>query len=322
LNQQAGRRIQIVNVNQKSFIPLEYVYDYPVPKMDATLCPNAKKALLKGSCMGCIPEAEMEEGPTSYVCPFGFWGLSRVIERHISFRQESHPGAPRPSEYALTFAPVQGREVLVPFSKAVYAATDKVNSYEKDPDEVKPIERVLNAVDKVMPGRVRHVINWDEWQEAVKENPTLLILLSHTGKKFDQPMLQIGSEEDLPIEYINKNYVRIDETAQAPIVLLFGCQTGLAAGADIPFQSVANAFRQSEAAVVVSTQIEVRGRHIVPLTEIFIEILDRLIRDGDVDQSFGDVMLALRREVLARGLPVVLTLFSFGDADWQLIEEP
>jgi hypothetical protein len=49
---------------------------------------------------------------------------------------------------------------------------------------------------------------------------------------------------------------------------------------------------------------------------LLIEILAELARQSQF--TFGEVMLQLRRRALAKGLPVVLTLFPYGDADWRL----
>jgi hypothetical protein len=41
-------------------------------------------------------------------------------------------------------------------------------------------------------------------------------------------------------------------------------------------------------------------------------------REGETDATFGEVMLAVRRDLLAAGTPMVLGLTSYGDADWRI----
>jgi hypothetical protein len=68
---------------------------------------------------------------------------------------------------------------------------------------------------------------------------------------------------------------------------------------------------------VLGTIAEVLGRHAAPVAEQLVRDLYQAIGLGPV--RFGEVMVRLRRTLLARGTPMVLTLAAFGDADWFLV---
>ena len=69
--------VQIVSTRFDAVVPLEFVYDYAVPQLDAKVCPNWRDALTVGECTSTCDRTS-----GSYVCPMGFWGLRKVIERH------------------------------------------------------------------------------------------------------------------------------------------------------------------------------------------------------------------------------------------------
>lgn len=41
----------------------------------------------------------------------------------------------------------------------------------------------------------------------------------------------------------------------------------------------------------------------------------------DNTKTFGDVMLGVRRQALKEGIPMVLCIHAYGDADWKLAKE-
>jgi uncharacterized membrane protein len=96
-------------------------------------------------------------------------------------------------------------------------------------------------------------------------------------------------------------------------VLLLGCETGKVS---IPFEDFVSAFKIAGAAIVVSTAAPVLGRQATVVAEEFVSVLKKL--RGKESATFGDVMLAVRRNMLRKGFPVVLSVSSYGDADWRL----
>jgi formaldehyde-activating enzyme involved in methanogenesis len=99
----------------------------------------------------------------------------------------------------------------------------------------------------------------------------------------------------------------------SPIVLLLGCTT---ANAKVAFQSVAAAFEsRGEAGIIVATSNLIYGPKAVDVAEMFLKQV-AAVQDG---QTFGDVMLAVRRAALADGIAMILCLSAYGDADWKLV---
>jgi hypothetical protein len=164
------------------------------------------------------------------------------------------------------------------------------------------------------------VESWLQWKAAVRQrDPGLLMLLVHTKIDADGTTLEMGppsaiaSEQDtlLRTDYITDEYVR-HGAANAPIMLLLGCTTGKA---NLPFDSVASAFKyRGRAGIIVATSNLIYGPKAVEIAETFLNALSR-VKNGE---RFGDVMLDVRRTVLANGMAMVLCLSSYGDADWKL----
>jgi HEAT repeat protein len=295
--------IQVVSARE-SFLPIEFMYDRPAPSSDATLCPMAAVALEDGKCQECL---KTEEEAKKYVCPLGFWCMRRVIERHAvkPLAESGLEGA----EYALAADPTEGRDTLNVLSSAVYAASNKVR-----PDDVEALRATLAAATGE---HVEYVRDWTAWREAVqKANPSLLVLLPHTLRDVDQiPTLEIGELQQLPEIDITRQDVRGQSAPAPPVVLLLGCETAVP---DIPFQNFATQFRISGAAIVLNTLAPVLGRHVVPVAQMLVEELKRV---DTPRTTFGAILLAVRRRGLARGLPVVLSLVAYGDADWGIGRE-
>jgi len=162
--------------------------------------------------------------------------------------------------------------------------------------------------------RVERVRDWDTWRTAVQNrNPSILVLVPHTLKDADSiPTLEIGEEQQLPEDQITASYVHTTHDFHPPVVLLLGCET---AGPDVPFQAFAVQFRIHGAAIVLSTLTPVLGRHAVPVAQM---LLGELRHAAHAQGTFGDALLMLRRRALAAGIPMVLSLVAYGDADWRL----
>jgi hypothetical protein len=312
VNQQIGsqplakaRRIQVVSATQNSFLPLEFVYDRPAPALDSKLCSQALQALEKGSCAACLQDATV---PNPILCPLGFWGLTRVIERHTN--KPGEMGKIPSGQFDLKSEPYEGRNELPPLAAALYAASNRV-------DSEKPglIQSVLDTLDQVTNHKASKASTWSEWLDQVKtNNPSLLVLLAHstTDRENDLVGLEIGESEQLYTVYMQDEHVHSKLYARRPIVLLLGCDTM----GTIPFQSFIAEFRSHGAAMVVGTASAVRGRHAAPVANMLVEVFDELVKQKPF--TFGEAMLKLRCKALSKGIPMVLTLFPYGDADWRL----
>ncbi len=304
------QRIQLVSAHAEAFLPLEFLYEKPVPAPDARLCPGAEQALKEGKCHGCLLKNYDVNAP--YICPTGFWGLSRVIERHIH-----DPGYGRmmgSSDFVMQAEPVENRSILRVLRTCLYAASDRVDTVV--PGQRQQFMNTLNSVSD----NTGMVSMWKDWaREIAAKRPTLLILMPHTieDEILRAPAMEIGSSDRLASGYIRPGYVCVSPEDQAPIVALLGCETM------VPYSKYMGfipQFRRNGAALVLCTLTTVLGRHVVPIAQKLVEeFKSELEGDGSNIVSFGDVLLHVRRNVLLGGLPIVLCLVAFGDADWQLL---
>jgi hypothetical protein len=304
-------RVQIISTKTASLLPLEYVYELPVPT-EAKLCPKStkllrtksKRPLQTGVCSTC---KNKKKNQSNYICPFGFWCLSRVIERYAN--DQTLDRRLNISEFALRAEPIGERSPLTPLKSAVYAASSKV-----DKGEPGRIEKVFSSLDQATKKKAANVNTWKKWvKEAKRLKPSLLLILPHTYDYMDQPGMEIGNNEQLHVLRIGKEHLGVSEDHLPPIVLLLGCNTE---AIEIPFQGLVAKFRREGAAIVLSTLTPVLGRHAAPVAQATIKLLEKITKTDSL--SFGDVMMRLRRMALAEGIPMALCLFAHGDADWRI----
>ena len=295
------QKIQVVCANVSSRMPFEFIYDFPAPGDDAPVCPKASEALLKGSCELC---EEQEENPAKVICPLGFWCMSRVIEWH-AFTEESAESTQN-APFLLQTTGLAAPPWLMVMKDPLVGYSNKVTSARKD--SIRDLEDSFKKAGIASP---TIVTSWDQWKENIARlQPSLEVLLVHTEKKGPRTMIEIG--EDM-LSTLNLDGYITDKKSWPAIVLLLGCGTGTSR---VQFQSVAAMVEACHAAIIVSTTSDVFGPIASRLAGYFVEQLGAL----EKSQSFGEVMLAIRRKALAEGVPMVLCLRSYGDADWQLIK--
>jgi hypothetical protein len=298
-----AKRIQIVTARPEEHVPIELLYAKPAPDPQAQLCGGAEQALLDGKCpSSCSPLAT---APSDVVCPLGFWCLDRVLERHAHA-----PGGGPIKDIRLTSASEPSpRRDLLPLAGALFAASDRVD--KGVPGSAK---KVLDALGTTVPPATS-AMTWSEWRDNIKARPGTLVLLPHTFEDdtFNVPGLEIAKSEHLLLTALDVQHVRPDESQPGPLVLLLGCETG---AQSIEYQSFVVRLRTRGASIVVSTVASVLGRHAATTA---VALLNELQKHRTArDTSFGDVMLAIRRQLLRDGVPMVLALSSYGDADWRL----
>jgi hypothetical protein len=303
-----AQRIQIISAEPEARLPVEFFYDRKAPRHDAVLCPQAATALESGHCAGTCPAGDDQ---SSVVCPLGFWGMTRVIERHTHSKEFTK--ASINGDFRFQAEPVSTRQYLNVLSSALMAASDRVD--KKSPGGVASVQSVLETVTKKTPRLAR---SWEEWITGINaESPSILVLLPHTAVASNTLQeLEISDGADgtqLLVSELEPRYVRDPNSNPPPLVLLIGCETG---APDITFLGFVTKFRRIGAAIVVSTGATILGRHAAPVAREFVNQLSQQVSGGGV--SFGDIMLTVRRKLLAQGLPMVFCLMSYGDADWQL----
>jgi hypothetical protein len=309
-----GYRIQILSAEPEARLPLEFVYDRKAPAPDALLCEHAAEALEHAAEAvaedkdKCTAQCPIGQAQSSVICPLGFWGLKKVLERHAHdpyFKPETLKG-----EFRLQSEPIETRKNLNVLGSALLAASHRV-----DKKRVGGVENVRAALMKAINQDPALVNTWTDWVTAIQEKkPSLLVLLTHTAKTDNLVQkLEISEEQWLTVTQLDEEYIRNPQENPAPLVVLMGCETG---APEIPLLGLVTAFRQLGAAIVVSTGATILGRHATPVTEEFVATLAESAKSGTA--SFGDVMLKVRQKAMAKGLPMVLCLMSYGDADWRI----
>jgi hypothetical protein len=311
--------IQIVGTRPDAVIPIEFIYDYPpVDDEDPVVCPNHRTALETGHC---APQCRDDLLSTKHVCPMGFWGLRKVIERHTTDHAASLPDTPRPvalSESTSAQSKLGIREsALVGHSDRVTAAS------------VAPLVAILTA--KMKHG-VTSAADWNQWAQTVAaKSPQLLIAFPHNDGSGSKRKLELGGSV-LQTTSINiRNEVPANLHAQAlwhvrapngepPMVFLLGCDT---AGTAETFGSHVAKFRLAGAAIVVSTIATVFGEHAVRVGTSIIDELLKRTSEGDTSaltdrDRLGEILRDAKRAALLQSLPMALCVVAFGDSDWSL----
>jgi hypothetical protein len=284
--------LQVVSAKPDAYFPFELAYEFPTPRPGAELCPGAVAAL-RSSDRLC---ADLHE--PAVVCPTGFWGLHRVIERHAY-----QPTDRVTTDFLLRSTPTRKRGLIM-LGPALFAASQRV-------DQVVPGGTLAVADALAAVGPHTQVSLWAQWRTvaAAADAPALMMLLPHTAynHSVDAFGLEIGTDD---VEYAFNGCLPSDE--HPAIVVLLGCETARAG--ELSYETFPAQFRYAGAEVVIATLTEVLGRHASPIAS---RLVGELYRQCTTDAcGMGEVMLMLRRNLLADGLLAVLTLAAFGDADW------
>jgi hypothetical protein len=300
-------RVQVLVESASDFFPIELVYGLPTPTTDAGLCPGWKAALQTGRCES-NHEAKGPRRLADTVCPLGFWALSKVIERQVVGAESWARQGLRGVEFAIRSHPSAERMTLRPPTVALFAASNRVDDVKKG-----QIGSVLKTLERIA-DRTTYAETWDGWVEDVGRNsPTLLVLLSHTKELQRNAALEIGEDEACLLAQLNADYIR-GSSGDRPVVLLLGCETAVA---DFGLQTFVSKFQDLGAALVVGTIASVLGQRAAPVARtIATELASASKRRRPI--ASGELLLAIRRKLLAKGELTALCLTAFGDADWQV----
>ena len=269
--------------------PLELAYDRPAPKLTAKLCPTFEAGAV--ACAGCP-----NNGSTEFVCPNGFWGLSKSIERlHVDPAEVEDEAA----GFLVLFEPKRGQRDIAVTSVA-FAAARQVPAASQD--------KVAAALAVVGDARAD---TWDGWQAALATTPfDLLVLLPHTD--YNLPSLFIGSQVELRRGQIEPPFVTGGHADLRPMVVLFGCET---AGTGDDPAGFATRFMTKGAAVVFTSLTKLLGSHAAELAErLGVLLLD----DTRAKMPLAELLTRFRQEAVRSGLLAALAVGAYGDADWRV----
>jgi hypothetical protein len=291
--------LQIVSAKPDALVPLEFIYEYAPPTPDAPVCKNALKALNDGKCPStCVPKTS----PAEHVCPLGFWGLSRVIERHVH-----DPQLAREAKVEGDGAePQEDSNTLARRGASLLAASKQVPLTSQS--------QLQKCMQKSWQGTVTAVSKWTQWQATVRENqPVLLLALPHADGTGSKLSLEISGDVIQSI-FIDSRYV-CPNSKVPPIVLLLGCDVVNVASTEAYARNIA-IFREANAAIVLGTVATVLGADAANIAGKLVTKLSDTAKVSGV--RFGEILRRTKREAVAESVMMAMCLVAFGDADWYL----
>ncbi len=270
--------VQIVTALAPHAMPLELLYVLPAPADDAVVC----QTWLDGG--DCRPDCVDDDGGT--VCPAGFWGISRTVERHYRPERQGVAVLQVPS-------PDSGRPRLR-LDVLAFAASQKVTDPTLKKAQFDPTQRVKN---------------WDDWRGAVANGAGMLVLMPHTLPK--PPSLEV-SGKTLHRSQITKTYVTVNPEDAPPAVVLFGCDTG---GQQADPVGYTTRFLGAGAGVVFGAFSLLRAGAAATLASRLVTALRDPARSG---QPIGRILTEVRSQALHDGVWAGLAMTSYGDANWKV----
>jgi hypothetical protein len=304
-----ARSVSVLSASPGGFLPLELLYDRPLatePGRRLRLCPHAPSLLDRPGCAGC-PEREQP----AVVCPFGFWGASKVIERHV--RSELSD-----SRFAIAVSPDIDRHACV-IDPVCAAASDRA-----DHNDAAAWTTAVDRLGLGPPGTVRVAADWAALGELIRTArrsstpPGAIFLVPHSEVGDDGiGVLSLGENDRREITD-GLEFLFAGDGGPEPLVLVLGCAT---AGGATLFSDASAMLLSDGAPGVVATLVPVLGRHIVPVGVALLREL-RAAAARPEGSPLGEALLRARRRLLADGDACVLALAGFGDTDWQLRAEP
>ncbi len=288
--------LQVISTKLDAVIPFEFIFDFAAPEDGALLCPKWRKGIENGECA-----ASCDKTSGKHVCPMGFWGLQKVIERHALSPELAATGR----ESFLQSESSKERPALMLGGVSVFGASDRVKAPAR-----KALARTLRKIAGKVP---EEAANWDEWVACVKKaHPRLLIALAHTDGKGLTASLELGGKA-LKSVLLRETHIRSVEQDPPPLVALLGCDV---VGTADEYGNHAAMFRSRGAAVVIATIATVLGEHAAKVGE---SLVAGLLSDSTTKpQRVGEALRAIKRKALLDGEFMPLCLIAYGDADWQI----
>jgi hypothetical protein len=286
--------LQIVSTRSDAVIPFEFIYDYMSPNRDAKVCEHWKQALINGACAASCDQ----ESPKT-VCPMGFWGLQKVIERHALTPELAKDGR----ELYLQSEATSASGTLHLGGVGLFGASNRVNQAS-----LKQLETVINQQTGK---KASHAKDWDTWVTLVHDNhPNLLIALAHADGIGADVSLELGGETITTIQ-ITQRHIRTGDAH--PLVALLGCDV---VGTADDYGNHVAIFRERGAAIVIGTIASVFGDH---AAQVACRLVEGLLSDDSATPfRLGEALRALKRKALLDNLVMPLCLVAYGDADWTL----
>jgi len=292
--------LQIVNTRPHAVVPLEFLYDYTIPNDKAKVCPHWLDASKTEELKECAATCDKTSG--SFVCPMGFWGLRKVIERHAVT-----PGLAKDGNVLyLQSEPTRQSATLYLGEIAVFGSSERV-----PPNNIADLEKLMNRFGLAP----KVASNWDEWEVHVQTHkPSLLIALPHTDGQEGNVTVEIGGKAVKTITLKDTHiFPPPAEGRQAPLVAFIGCDIASTAA---EYGSHVVALRARGAGIIIGTIATVFGEH---AAEVAGKLVEGLLAPANAQPvRLGELIRTIRRNSLRDGLLMPLCLVAYGDADWIL----
>lgn len=293
-------RLQVVEAKAGSYLPVEFFYDFPSPRADARLCAKYRLGdFPNATCTGC-----QDRGSRNIICPIGFWGVSRVIER-----RPKDASLPTGANYQCS-EPLGERQRLVLTAQALLGSSEKVL-----PADEEEISAILSRRGKA-PLQAECWTTWEGHIQAI--GPSLLVAVAHTETDLVSKILSLEIRKSrLLVCDIESELVR-RQVEENPVVVLLGCQTKFA---DEPLQNAAARFKQKGAALVISTVATMRGAQAPACMAALIDEIDKASGMSTPQRkkgmaTAGMVILRAKQKLLGSGHAIGMCLTGNGDAEW------
>jgi len=309
-----GALLQIVNMTPDAYFPAEFIYDFATPAENATLCGAALDAFDRLDFSRICSHKDHETPDQPVVCPFGFWGLRYVIERHASLPLDREQIL---GDFVLQAEPSEKRRTLELAGNALLGVSAQVENEQEQPGATSAL---LSGIRRLCPIPIALIPNWQDWTRQVENlQPSLIITLPHAEEKTQfgvtDYFLEIGGElkKARVIGESAAHYVIARDGAPSPLVLLLGCNTTVP---KTPIDSIAAHFRRGGAGIVVSTVGSVLGSH---ASKVARELLEALFKETAIKpRPLGELLRDVRRRCLGKKVIMALCIGAYGDADWQV----
>jgi hypothetical protein len=304
--------LQIVNLTPDAYFPAEFIYDFAMPAENATLCEVALNAFDRLDFSRTCDHQDHQTPNQPVVCPFGFWGLRRVIERHACLPSGREQIA---GDFVLQAEPTETRSALELAGNALLGVSTRVET-----EQPGATAALLSGLRTLSPIPIEIVPKWQGWTSRIESlQPSLIVTLPHAEEKSQfgvmDYFLEIGGElqKARVIGESSAHYVLARDDAPSPLVLLLGCNTAVP---KTPIDSIVGHFRRGGAAIVVSTVGSVLGSH---ASKVAQELVEALFKEAAIKpRPLGELLRDVRRRCVGKKVLMALCIGAFGDADWQV----
>ncbi|MEU6223364.1 hypothetical protein [Streptomyces sp. NPDC047042] len=305
--------ISVLAARPGDLLPLELVYDKPLRVggplgVPGRLCPDAPALSGPEDCAARCPG----HSDDSVVCPFGFWGASKVIERYV----HAEESAGLTKDFALTIGPAARRGTIDVGESVLAAACDRADHNT---------ERAWSTAFPLLGAGAAPFATWSELARRTKrlrddgEPPGVLLLVVHSGRVVSGPasgstFLVLGTDDRLSL-YETLDPLLTGPAEPNPLVLLLGCRT---ADHHTPLLGAQLRMLEAGAPGVVGTLTPVLARHIVPVAVELMAEIRRLAGESGSGLLLGEALTRARRASLLKGEASALALVGYGDTDWEV----